>query len=92
MRIFGFLDQKRSKTIQILSQNFDCYGVIKELENSDLNLAGGLPAELLYDPIAVKILVGFSAFSAFSEFSFLALKTEFFEVKNTTKKWKTASV
>ena len=29
MRIFGFLDQKRSKTIQILSQNFDCYGVIK---------------------------------------------------------------
>ena len=30
MRIFGFLDQKRSKTIQILSQNFDCYGVIKE--------------------------------------------------------------
>ena len=31
MRIFGFLDQKRSKTIQILSQNFDCYGVIKRL-------------------------------------------------------------
>ena len=31
MRIFGFLDQKRSKTIQILSQNFDCYGVIKGL-------------------------------------------------------------
>ena len=31
MRIFGFLDQKRSKTIQILSQNFDCYGVIKVL-------------------------------------------------------------
>ena len=29
MRIFGFLDQKRSKTIQILSQNFDCYRVIK---------------------------------------------------------------
>ena len=29
MRIFGFLDQKRSKTIQILSQIFDCYGVIK---------------------------------------------------------------
>ena len=31
MRIFGFLDQKRSKTIQKLSQNFDCYGVIKRL-------------------------------------------------------------
>ena len=29
MRIFGFLDQKRSKKNLILSQNFDCYGVIK---------------------------------------------------------------
>ena len=29
MRISGFLNQKRSKKNQILSQIFDCYGVIK---------------------------------------------------------------
>ena len=39
MRIFGFLDQKRSKTIQILSQNFDCYGVIKALAFRDAVVA-----------------------------------------------------
>ena len=38
MRIFGFLDQKRSKTIQILSQNFDCYGVIKQSSGTKGNL------------------------------------------------------
>ena len=69
MRIFGFLDQKRSKTIQILSQNFDCYGVIKKSAGKTAGVP--TPPELatdpsveqhavlqLYDPIAVKILVG----------------------------------
>ena len=69
MRIFGFLDQKRSKKNLILSQNFDCYGVIKELFQAETlaTTAAARPASFeigfslgdvrhLYDPIAVKIL------------------------------------
>ena len=36
MRIFGFLDQKWSKKNQILSQIFDCYGVIKRFRGGRL--------------------------------------------------------
>ena len=41
MRIFGFLDQKRSKKNQILSQNFDCYGVIKKFGILGKKVAAG---------------------------------------------------
>ena len=98
MRIFGFLDQKRSKKNLILSQIFDCYGVIKRPTNGPpiapmrVNHRHPKPVCPL-TPLQSYFGGHFQSINYsernFLNFHFSQYKSYFFEVKKTTTNWKT---